>query len=245
MRKILIIGATSAIAQETARIFAARGDAFYLIARDEEKLKEVADDLKTRGAREVLFRALDANEIDKHVEVLDEADKKFFNLDTLLITYGSLPDQKACERDFSLFQEEFMTNFTSLASFLTRSANRFEARGQGTIAVISSVAGDRGRQSNYVYGAAKGALTIFLEGLRNRLHASNVNVLTIKPGFVDTPMTAHLKKGPLFVSPEVIAKGIVKAIEKKKDVVYLPSFWLVIMSIIKLIPEGIFKRLKL
>ena len=120
-----------------------------------------------------------------------------------------------------------------------------EERKYGCIAVISSVAGDRGRQSNYIYGTAKGALTLFLQGLRNRLARSNVQVLTLKPGFVDTPMTAHLKKGLLFVSPETIAKGILRSIQKKKNEVYLPWFWYFIMKIIKTIPEFIFKRMKL
>ena len=132
-----------------------------------------------------------------------------------------------------------------MVSFLTPVANYFEKLQKGTIAVGSSVAGDRGRQSNYLYGTAKGAKTIFLQGLRNRLTKSGVQVLTIKPGFVDTPMTAHIEKGPLFVDPEVIAQGIMKAIKNKRDVVYLPFFWRWIMLIIKLIPEKIFKRLSL
>jgi short-subunit dehydrogenase len=129
---------------------------------------------------------------------------------------------------------------------LTHLANRFEAQKHGSIAVISSVAGDRGRQSNYVYGTAKGAVTIFLQGLRNRLHKSGVQVLTIKPGFVDTPMTAGIyKKGPLWAAPEAIARSIQSGIEKRRDVIYTPLFWMGIMSIIKAIPEWIFKKLKL
>jgi len=140
---------------------------------------------------------------------------------------------------------ELQTNFTTVVSLLTLLANLFERQGRGSIAVISSVAGDRGRQSNYVYGAAKGALTIYLQGLRNRLAKANVHVLTIKPGFVDTPMTRDFKKGLLWVGPDVIARGIVKAIDKRKDVAYLPFFWRYIMFIIKIIPERIFKRLSL
>jgi len=115
----------------------------------------------------------------------------------------------------------------------------------GTIAVITSVAGDRGRQSNYVYGSAKGMVSTFLQGLRNRLYRAGINILDIKPGFVDTPMTIDFKKGPLWVSPEKIAEGIVEAIDKQKTEVYLPWFWKFIMLIIKLIPESIFRKMKL
>jgi decaprenylphospho-beta-D-erythro-pentofuranosid-2-ulose 2-reductase len=124
-------------------------------------------------------------------------------------------------------------------------AKQLEQQGHGCIAVISSVAGDRGRQSNYVYGTAKGALSIFLQGLRNRLGKTGVQVLTIKPGFVDSPMTKDFDKGLLWVKPAMIAQGILRAIEKKKEVVYLPFFWRYIMLIIKMIPEKIFKRLTL
>jgi short-subunit dehydrogenase len=124
-------------------------------------------------------------------------------------------------------------------------ANYFEKRGEGTLAAISSVAGDRGRQSNYVYGTAKAAVNAYLQGLRNRLYSKGVHVLTIKPGFVDTPMTAHLKQGPLFASVDQVARDIVKAIEKKKCIIYTPWFWRWIMLVIRLIPESLFRRLKL
>jgi len=128
---------------------------------------------------------------------------------------------------------------------LTLLANRFEAQRHGTLAVIGSVAGDRGRQSNYVYGTAKGALAIFLQGLRNRLHPAGVRVLTVKPGFVDTPMTASFKKGPLWAAPEAVAAAIVAAVERGRDVIYTPWFWWGIMTLIKLVPERVFKKLKL
>lgn len=141
--------------------------------------------------------------------------------------------------------EAIGVNFVSAASLLSHLANLMEKRRGGTIAVISSVAGDRGRQSNYVYGAAKAGLSAFASGLRNRLQKSGVSVVTIKPGFVDTPMTAHVKKGPLFATPEAVARGIVKAIDRRKDVVYVPGFWRPIMWLIRSIPERIFKRLSL
>ena len=137
------------------------------------------------------------------------------------------------------------TNFLSAVSLITWLANYFEASKQGTLAVISSVAGDRGRKSNYVYGASKGALNIFLDGVRNRIDRAGVNVLTIRPGFVDTPMTAHIPKGPLFASPAQVAEGILAAVERRKDVVYLPGFWRPIMFLIRNIPERVFKKMNL
>lgn len=245
MRNILILGATSAIAQATARILAERGDRLFLVGRNAEKLKQVAEDLGARGAAEVITGVLDFANLEEHQQILSEVYDQFSPLDVVLIAYGSLGDQKACERNFSLAEYEFNTNFLSVCALLNELARHFEQQKKGVLAVISSVAGDRGRQSNYIYGAAKGGLSIYLQGLRNRLQPAGVQVVTIKPGFVDTPMTAHLDQGPLYVAPDVVARGIVKAMEKKKNVVYLPWFWRWIMLIIKSIPEPIFKRLKL
>lgn len=245
MRKIMIVGATSAIAQETAQLFAAAGDRLFLVGRHPERLAAVSEDLKVRSKNEVFFRVQDLNDVDDHELLLKEAQEALGGLDTVLIAHGVLGDQQAEQEDYRKTELSFRTNLLSAISLLTQIANLFEAQGHGTIAVITSVAGDRGRQSNYVYGTAKSALSTFLSGLRNRLHPKNVQVLDIRPGFVDTPMTAHIEKGPLFVSPAVIAKGIVRAIEKRRDVVYLPWFWWGIMLIIRSIPEKIFKRLKL
>jgi decaprenylphospho-beta-D-erythro-pentofuranosid-2-ulose 2-reductase len=136
-------------------------------------------------------------------------------------------------------------NFTATAALLTLIANRFEAQRHGTIAVITSVAGDRGRQSNYIYGAAKGGLVVFLQGLRNRLHHAGVSVVTLKPGFVDTPMTAHLPKNFLFCSPRRAGRAIHRAIEARRSVAYIPWFWRPIMALVTILPELVFKRLRL
>jgi len=245
MRKILIIGATSAIAQATARLFAADGDRLFLAARNQEKLAAVAQDLTVRSGQKIGYQVADVNDVEAHKDLIQRAAVSLSGLDTVLIAHGTLSDQKRCEQDFLPAAQEFNTNFLSVVSLLTPIANRFERQGFGCIAVISSVAGDRGRQSNYIYGTAKGALTIFLQGLRNRLHKSGVHVLTIKPGFVDTPMTSEFKKGLLWVGPESIAKGIHKAIARKKNVVYLPWFWRGVMALIKAVPERIFCRLAL
>lgn len=245
MEKILIIGATSAIAEATARRFATQGASIFLLARNQERLATMASDLKIRGASQVAYGAFDANTCDQPKALLDGVITELGGLDTVLIAYGTLSDQKACENSVELTLQELTTNAMSVIALLTQLAPHFEAQREGCIAVISSVAGDRGRQSNYVYGTAKGALSIFLQGLRNRLHKSGVQVLTIKPGFVDTPMTANLPKGPLWASPEKIAEDIEKAIQKKRNVLYTPSFWFLIMTIIKLVPEQIFKRASL
>jgi hypothetical protein len=246
MKKILVIGATSAIAQATARLWATQGHRLYLVGRDEARLQTLAGDLKIRGAATVALTTLDVNDFDRHGAVLDAATAALGGLDIVLIAHGTLGDQSASEADFSVALQEFNTNAISVISLLTHLANRFEIQRQGTIAVISSVAGDRGRQSNYVYGTAKGAVTVFLQGMRNRLHRSGVQVLTIKPGFVDTPMTADIdKKGPLWARPEAIAQAILRGIEQRRDVIYAPWFWRWILAVIRLIPERLFKRLRL
>jgi decaprenylphospho-beta-D-erythro-pentofuranosid-2-ulose 2-reductase len=245
MRRVLILGATSAIAEHSARLFAARGDQLVLVARNAQRLKTISDDLCVRGAKDCDYRVADLSETTSHAELLRDVTKLLGGLDIVLLAYGTLGDQKACEQDFALTLQELQTNCLSVLSLLTLLAKQLEQQGHGCIAVISSVAGDRGRQSNYVYGTAKGALSIFLQGLRNRLGKTGVQVLTIKPGFVDSPMTKDFDKGLLWVKPAMIAQGILRAIEKKKEVVYLPFFWRYIMLIIKMIPEKIFKRLTL
>jgi hypothetical protein len=177
--------------------------------------------------------------------MLDSAERFLGGLDTVLIAYGTLSDQKACEGSATLTVQELTNNGTSVAALLTHIATRLEQRRAGAIAVISSVAGDRGRQSNYVYGSAKALVTTFLSGLRQRLYKSNVAVITVKPGFVDTPMTAAFPKGPLWAKPQQVAAGIVRAIDRSSTVVYLPGFWRLIMLVIRAIPEGVFRRLSL
>ena len=245
MRNVLVVGATSAIAQAVVKRFAGDGDNLFLVARNPEKLQIVADDARVRGASRVGTLTLDMTELDKHREMLNSAEKSIGALDVVFVAYGTLPDQKACEASVEKTLEALSVNAISVIALLTLVANDFEQRRHGTIAVISSVAGDRGRQSNYVYGTAKAAVSTFTQGLRNRLFRSGVKVVTIKPGFVDTPMTAHIKKGPLFASADSVGARIYKAIVNGEDVVYVPWFWVVIMGVIKSIPESLFKRLKL
>ena len=241
---ILIIGATSAIATATARIYAGRGARIYLLARDTQALSVLAKDLNVRGAQ-VDYKPIEANDFQTHPRLINAAFKTLGTVDVVLIAHGSLPNQSLCAADFNVAQQQINTNAISVISMLTHIANKMATQGSGTIAVITSVAGDRGRQSNYVYGAAKAMVSVFLQGLRGRLHSAGVKVVDIKPGFVDTPMTAGIKKGLLWAQPETIAKGIIRAIDKNKTSVYLPWFWIGIMAIIRMIPEFVFKKIKL
>lgn len=245
MSSILVVGATSAMAMEAIKLFAERKDSLVLVGRSQEKLEQVAADARARGAQQVSIIQSDLADCSLHERVVADAENAFGDIDKVLIAYGTLPDQAACECDFAAAEQALQTNFVSVVSWCSILANRMEKRGHGVIAVIGSVAGDRGRQSNYIYGSAKGGLAIYLQGLRNRLFPRGVQVVTIKPGFVDTPMTAHIKKGPLFVGADVVGRGIVQAMDKGSAVVYLPWFWCFIMLVIKHIPEVIFKRLKL
>jgi decaprenylphospho-beta-D-erythro-pentofuranosid-2-ulose 2-reductase len=244
MKNILIIGATGTIAESLAREWAVQREHLYLTGRDEDRLHAVAADLRVRGAR-VDHGVLNATDFHRHAAVVDAAFAALGRIDIALIAHGSLPDQRRCEADAQEAVAAFEVNALSVISLLTLLASRMELQGSGTLAVIGSVAGDRGRQSNYVYGAAKAAVDVFLQGLRNRLHPCGVRVLTIKPGLVDTRMTAAFRKGPLWASPQVVARGIVAAIERRADVAYVPGFWRLVMLAIRLVPESLFKRMKL
>lgn len=246
MRKIVALGATSLIAQATLKNFAIEKDAFLLVGRNKGKLDEIRHDLLVQGASSVDVRVIgDVLDFKSHQAFIDDADKILDNFDNFFVFYGMLGKQKEMEDNFLEAKKLLDVNFLSIASLISIVANKFQKEGRGNIAVISSVAGDRGRQSNYFYGTSKGALTIFLEGLRNRLFPYNVHVLTVKPGFVATPMTDHLEKGMLFASAEYVGKDIFNAIKKNKDILYTPCFWHLIMLVVKHIPEFIFKRLKM
>lgn len=245
MTGVLILGATSAIAEETARIYAGRGAGIFLVGRNESKLEKIRADLEVRGASRVGTFTVDLVDSSKHAACIDAAKEALGRIDVALIAHGTLGDQKASEANLDTMRAEVTTNALSAIELMSLLGNLFESQGKGTIAVISSVAGERGRQSNYVYGASKAMVTRFAQGLRNRLFHSGAHVVTILPGFVDTPMTADFDKGPLWASAADVASGIVNAIDKQKNVVYLPWFWFFIMLIIRNIPEFIFKRLRL
>ena len=243
--RILIIGATSAIAKATARMYARNGCRLHLIARNPETLQSIESDLKVRGAREVQCSLLDANDFDKHAGILKQAVDSLNGVDTVLICHGSLPDQQSSENEFDLARHEINTNGLSVISMLIILSQSLIEQQSGTIAVVTSVAGDRGRQSNYVYGAAKALVSTYLQGLRGRLLPHNVHVMDIRPGFVDSPMTSHLEKGPLWSSPERIAGIIVNSIRKKRHTVYAPGYWRIIMFMVRALPDAVFKHIRL
>jgi decaprenylphospho-beta-D-erythro-pentofuranosid-2-ulose 2-reductase len=245
MRRLLIVGAASAIAEATAREFAKKGDALCLVGRSQERLQAIADDLKIRGASMVSVYRLDVREISAYEGMLNFASDALGGLDGALIAHGTLSDQTACERSLDTLLEEMQVNAISVMALCTLLANRFAAQKRGVIAVISSVAGDRGRRSNYAYGSAKAAVTAFTSGMRQRLHPHGVSVVTVKPGFVATPMTAAFKKGFLWAAPSTVAKEIAASMIAGTPVIYTPGFWRPVMWIIRSIPEFVFRRLSL
>ncbi|WP_433971222.1 SDR family oxidoreductase [Tunturiibacter lichenicola] len=244
-RKILVLGATSGIAEATCRIWASQGASLFLIARNAEKLAAVAADLKTRGASFIDTAVADLDDTDKHPELLAHAINSLTGMDIAYLAHGILGDQTEAERDFNTAAQIIHTNYMAPVSLLTWLANFCVQRHSGTLAVISSVAGDRGRKSNYLYGSSKAGLSAFLGGLRNRVDREGVTVLTIKPGPTKTAMTANMPKSEKFADPESVAESIVSAIDKRKDILYVPFQWQPIMFIIRNIPERIFKKLNL
>lgn len=242
-RHILIIGATSAIAEATARLWADQRAQLYLLGRNPAKLQLVARDLATRGAQ-VDSAVLDANDLASHAAALDAAFNALGRVDAVLIAHGDLPDQQQCEGSVDVTLNALQTNAISTISLLTEIANRMQAQGSGVLAVIGSVAGDRGRKSNYVYGSCKALVATFMEGLAGRLLPSGVTVITIKPGFVDTPMTAQFKKGLLWARPEQIARLIHRRVaDGRSGSFYAPRFWGLIMLVIRFLPAQILYRL--
>lgn len=245
MRRVLILGATSAIAQAFARASAEKGDRLCLVGRNADALAAIAADARTRGAADVTTITADLTDSARHEAIIADADRLLAGVDTVLVAHGVLTRQDEANRDPAVVRRDLDVNFTSAASLLTVVANLLEGRKAGVIAVIGSVAGDRGRQSNYAYGAAKAGLATFTDGLRHRLVKSGVRVLTVKPGFVDSPMTAHLPKGgPLWASADQVGRAIHKSLGGS-GTLYVPFFWRYIMLVIRHVPESIFLRTKL
>jgi decaprenylphospho-beta-D-erythro-pentofuranosid-2-ulose 2-reductase len=241
---ILVYGATSAIAEAACRLWAKRGESLCLVGRDEKRLQDMAADLKLRGAPKVhVVVASDARSTGND-DGVDQGVKALGSLDAALVAHGVLPDPDRSATDATYATETLEVNLVSVVAVCTPIAKHLEEQGKGVLCVISSVAGDRGRASNYVYGAAKAGVSAYLSGLRQRLHAKGVSVVTVKPGFVDTPMTAHLPKNPLYASAQRVGKAVVHAMDRRRAVVYVPWFWRPVLRILREVPEPVFKRLK-
>ena len=244
MKSILIIGAKSDMAIATAEVYAQHGWNLYLAGRNiKDELAQFVNELKNEFDCKVELLELDILDIKSHSTLFNSFIEK---PDGVISFVGLLGDQKKSEFDYREARNVIDTNFTSIISMLNIFANYYEGIERGFIIGISSVAGDRGRKSNYIYGAAKAAFTVYLSGLRNRLNSKNVHVMTVKPGFVDTKMTQNMDLPTLLtVSPKVVAKKLYKMHEKRVNQFYVPGYWFLIMFIIKLIPERIFKHLNI
>ena len=243
--KIVVFGGTSAIAVETIKQFNKNETEVLLIDINQDRLNSVKNDIIVVSGIDSQIIEWNLSEIELQPELLNTILSKFGDFDIAYIAYGTLLNQETIRHNVQAIKTQLTINFLSIVTLSSVISEYFEKRNKGLLAVISSVAGDRGRQSNFIYGSAKGGLSLFLQGLRNRLNGTNITILTIKPGMVDTPMTSGMQKGILFSSAENVGKLIYKAIIDRKENVYVPGFWKIIMLVIQHIPESIFKKLKL
>ncbi len=240
----IILGATSSMARAFARLMAERGARLILAGRDREELRRLALDMSARGAADAIAMPFDARKPAGFAAIIERA-RETGGVISAASFVGSMPPQQAIDADPALIDGVVADSFTGPARFLHQLAPELEARGAGTIVGVASVAGDRGRLGNYVYGAAKAGFATYLSGLRNRLGRAGAHVVTVKPGFVDTSMTWGLEGMFLVAAPEDVARAIARAIDKRRNVIYTPGFWRLIMTIIRLIPEPIFKKLSI
>lgn len=248
-RKTVILGACSRIAEETARLIAAEGGALALAGRDAGKLAEIAADLKARGAVGVSTHALDLDREADKPAALAAMSRAIGGADSVLVFYGALGDQKQADADPLEVARLVSVNFTSAAMWMTAAAALLKATagGRGVLLAVSSVAGDRGRRSNYAYGAAKAGLSVFMQGLAHRFaREGGVRVVTMKLGFVRTAMTRHMKTtGPLWAEPGAVARAVRTAMEQGGPIVYAPWFWRYVMLAIRATPAPIFNKVNI
>ena len=245
-KRVIILGALSAIGEMTARLYAGEGAHLLLAGRNAERLESVASDLKARGAGRCLGWPIDLAKIADPFQTFQEMVDALGGADDVLLFYGVLGDQERAERDVAEARTIIKVNFSSAAEWSLAAAGHLEAQGHGALVVVSSVAGDRGRRSNYVYGASKGALTLLVQGIAHRLAPSAARAVVMKLGYVDTPMTdGFAKRGLLWASPEQVALSIRRAAEGRQPMVYAPWFWRWIMLLVRSVPAWIFHRTKL
>ncbi|MEZ4436819.1 MAG: SDR family oxidoreductase [bacterium] len=242
---VLVLGATSRVARELASRYAEAGHAIAVCARDLAEAERIAADIQVRHEVPAVARAFDATAFEGHAALIEGIEAALDPIEVAVVAFGEMGDQEVSQDDFAAARRVIEINYTGAASICEAIAAVMEPRGRGAIIGLSSVAGDRGRQSNYFYGSAKGAFSLYLGGLRNRLFAAGVRVLTVRLGFVDTRMTYGMQTGIPIADPAGVSRQIIAALERGEDNVYLPRFWRGIMGVIKVIPEGVFKRLKL
>jgi decaprenylphospho-beta-D-erythro-pentofuranosid-2-ulose 2-reductase len=242
----MVLGASSGIGCAVAAELARTGHDLVIGSRDTQKLERIAADLRLRHGVDVRVEAFDALDFASHRPLIERCAGTEGDLAGIVLSHGYMATQEKGQSDFETARRTIDVNFTSCVSVCEAVAEFFVKRGDGVICVVSSVAGDRGRQSNYIYGSSKAGLTAYLQGLRNRLAPSKVAVVTVKPGFVDTPMTYGLLKpgSRVVASPQRVAADICRGMARRKDVIYTPWFWRIIMTIICSIPERVFKKLK-
>jgi short-subunit dehydrogenase len=246
MAQVLIVGATSAIASAVARACAERGDRLFLIARDAKALSDLAGELREISGLDDCVMGVasgDFNECESNSARVAQGLAALGSVDLALIAHGLLGDQLKSERDYSEARRITATNLDSVISFLIPIANALEAQGRGSVAVMSSVAAERGRPRNYTYAAAKAGVNTYLEGMRTRLWKAGVRVHILKLGPVDSPMTVDHPKNPLFATPDRVAGGILRAIERGRFAPYLPWYWWPIMLVVRNLPEVIVQRI--
>lgn len=243
MARVVVFGATSAIAAEVAVMHAARGDRLHLVGRSAEKLANVVERCRAVAQAPVTFAVADLADLGATAALVASCIEVLGAIDTALVAHGDLFDQLASEASFAAAEASLRLNFLSPVALVVPLANHLEAQGAGRLGVITSVAGDRGRPRNYTYGAAKGGLGLYLQGVRSRLYAAGVTVTTLKLGPVDTPMTATHTKNAVFAKPVPVARGIVRAMDARKAEVYVPGYWALIMAIVRNTPEALFQKL--
>ena len=239
--RILLIGATSAVAQGVAEKYAAQNAKIFCAARNETKMAQLANKLGDACVGSV---CADFNEAEFAQRAVVQAVESLGQIDIALIAHGVLLDQVASEHDFGIARNTFETNLLSVVSFLIPLTEQLKKQGNGKIGVITSVAAERGRPRNFTYGAAKGAVNIYLQGLRSVLYGSGVEVYTFKMGPVDTPMTVDHPKNFSFAAVDQVSTQIVKAFQKKRYEVYVPPFWRLVMFFVRIMPEWLFQRLQ-
>lgn len=242
---VLILGATSRIAHELAHRYAENGQSVFVAARDASEAARIAADVGVRTQGTCASGHFDATDFESHAAFLEQVRGTVGPVDVAILAFGDMGEQKESENHFDAARHVIDVNYTAAVSLCELLATHMTDRAGGSIVGIASVAGDRGRQSNYIYGSAKGAFALYLQGLRNRLFKSGVHVMTVKLGFVDTRMTFGLQTGIPIASPEAVSRAIFEAQRARTDVFYYPQFWRGIMSVIKAIPESAFKRLSL